>query len=564
MFITTEGDNISGLPVGAYPLDMLKQDRFGTLSGPVKKVNIYPGDIQMLMDNKTTPIELLRIFNKILKNGPPGASVNPKVNIDIHIDDWYKNGTGTDASVSSRDDKLKWLLCLREMQKFDQIKDFIKTASAIATSEERNNQIKVIFKENYDRAIPYIVNLYFPGASPDKSIEIFKRLFEDGEYGTPLSDLITTPKLWNTKQLWDTFEPNRVIKYLGTLMGATEIKLINIKYITSQPLFTACVLDSINKGTIIDPKLSPLITKRDVLDLFEKSAETVPEHRTYVDAISGTSSLGELPTYYQELINHRKLSTIRSGIDVLDGASTKNLISSAIEKGSGGIDSSYEGKDIHVIIKDPNGRPMIEFTIQYGPSGEGNYDLFVKKYFELDCSEFISVREGGIVSRQTAWNTIRSTGVLNRQPGQKDYPSSRKMQKDICFKSHKSLMDLSKIILAEYDIKKRSRVGTTFNANDTCAAYSSAFITGVQGNGSTPCLLTGTGSASHLVKPIKIVMKKRFADSLDISRLHNSDEDATDDYQDGADPMEEAAFGKKRNKKVAISVYKDINYLKSL
>jgi hypothetical protein len=28
--------------------------------------------------------------------------------------------------------------------------------------------------------------------------------------------------------------------------------------------------------------------------------------------------------------------------------------------------------------------------------------------------------------------------------------------------------------------------------------------------------------------------------------------------------MEEAAFGKKRNKKVAISVYKDINYLKSL
>jgi hypothetical protein len=647
IFISTKGaPALSDLDTGVYPVSILTDGKYGDISETGNVVHFDPGDIQELMDTlpearEGSPRVLNNIFDNILAAPFPAASPPGAVNINIGIGEWYTNGTGEPyvgptPINPNKDKELKWLLCLREMQKFDQIKDFITTSSSKSnfgfgarggefqklkeiegkiveakrngtfekahykqplrdigwteediseyldghgkkkfnapTPAEKNEQLRVIFQENLDVAIPHIVKMYYPSSTGVDPIQKFTELFtKDASgnpdiYGTKLCDIIKTEQNWKTSSLGSRLAPNKVIKYFGTLMGTEEITLKQLDDAITQSYFTASVLNFISKGE--DVSVIPQTDDPDFeLTKLFRSKVKVDNHTVYVDALSGKGSLGSLGPSYQTLANAGKLSTITSGIDILDGASTENIISTYIKSklGAGNV-KDYTAEDIHIEVKGPDGEPMIEFTIKYQPSANGDYDIFVKKYFELDCSDFISVRENKEVSKAAAWHTIKATEVLGEPP------SSRKRQKDICFKSQKSLMDLSKIILAEYDIgQKGNRVGTTFIANDTCAAYSSAFITGTgTNNKSTPGILIGTDPTDDLVKPIKIVMKKRLATLLGLNSVRHVQTYAAV-VSEGAEPGTSGGagpapmnFGKRRTKKLVEKVYKDIVYLQGL
>lgn len=559
---------------------------------PKKIVDKYEKAIQDYLELPKQVYKQIMGSTKVSAHGIPAEEIN------IGIGEWYFNSTGNRMDGTDRDAELKWLICLREIDKFEQIKDFCKSKSSTDLAEfgvkktkdgikdprqiknevlaqiranqrqkksvpwdayrtrlinnaemtetevkaffqefkpdvlikpttlDLEKQQKIIFDENIKFAIPGIIRRYYPHMTDKQALDEFVRLFSGTGDEQLLKDIIINGNL-------QTRTPNDIIRMIGEMMGITSVPVPRITKSTLQAIFTSVFINFLAKGMDVSQIPGPeLKENRDMLTQLSEEALS-GEHRVYVDALSGASAMSELTQYFQELINEKRLSVVKSGIDVLDGSATEDFLTKEIFRGNySGVKEEYKNKDVVIDIKDPFGNTLIKYTITYKDDPiNGNYDIILKRYFELDCSDVISIRKNKLATRSSGWHFIKDSEVLEGKL------SDPKMKADICFKAQKTVMDITQSIIAEHDIVRLGldRSKTSIAANDIGASIKAAIVTSITDRTSTPCLLFGT-SERRLTRHLEVCVKRHALQQV----------------------MQQ--FGKQRSKKSGVD--SDIKYLK--
>ena len=313
----------------------------------------------------------------------------------------------------------------------DQFKDFIYNNPAWTKPELKDKQKNILENLLNDLKVPYAFNNFNP-------IYYVKELLKNDITSIQLTELFTILKL--EKEVYNKIDITNFLTVLliltkkGTLSELNKIK---------------------NKSAnFINTFLSSIINKNKTDILFS------------VDALSSTSNISE----FIKIINNYNSRTFTSPATYADGATTDSLTKQFYSQKK--VDYTSLLKD-EIKMKIPD---LLNFTFKR-PDKKDNFK------YDVIIDEFGIIKYCGKINSKNGKYTIQNS-ILNIEPILEKIKISKPLNdvtkqlivNDLCEKSSKTIMDLSKVLFFLLYIEKNKNELTIFFTNDKILSFIAKYL----------------------------------------------------------------------------------------